>query len=75
MHTVDLADAEKLLPQLINEAAEGVDVIIRRPDGCTFRIVPIAVRKPRPTFGSARGKIKISDDFDASLEDFEEYMP
>jgi antitoxin (DNA-binding transcriptional repressor) of toxin-antitoxin stability system len=75
MHTVDLAEAEKQLPQLIEEAAEGEDVIIRRPDGRTFRIVPTTEQRPRPTFGSARGKIRIGDDFDAPLKDFEGYRP
>jgi hypothetical protein len=27
-----------------------------------------------PIFGCARGKFKMSDDFDESLEDFKEYM-
>jgi hypothetical protein len=36
--------------------------------------VPISVTKPRPQFGSAKGLIKMSDDFDEPLEDFEEYM-
>ena len=75
MHTVDLAEAEKQLSQLIEEAAEGEDVIIRRSDGRTFHIVPTTEQQPRPTFGSARGKIRIGDDFDAPLEDFADYMP
>lgn len=29
---------------------------------------------PRPRFGSARGMITMSDDFDEPLEDFAEYM-
>ena len=29
--------------------------------------------KPRPKFGSAKGLIEISDDFDEPLEDFEAY--
>jgi hypothetical protein len=30
---------------------------------------------PRPRFGSARGTVWMSEDFDAPLEGFEEYMP
>ena len=75
MHTVDLADAEKQLPLLIDEAAEGEEVIIRRPDGRTFRIVPTMELKPHPIFGSARGKIRMGDDLNAAVKDFEEYMP
>lgn len=31
-------------------------------------------KKVIPQFGSAKGKIKMSPDFDASLDDFKEYM-
>ncbi|MFN4787068.1 MAG: DUF2281 domain-containing protein, partial [Pseudanabaena sp.] len=30
---------------------------------------------PIPKFGSAKGLIKMSDDFDEPLEDFAEYAP
>jgi hypothetical protein len=30
--------------------------------------------KPRPKFGSAKGLIEMSDDFDEPLEDFKDYM-
>ena len=29
----------------------------------------------KPVFGCAKGKFRLSDDFDAPLEDFQEYMP
>jgi hypothetical protein len=31
--------------------------------------------KRKPQFGCAKGKFKMSADFDAPLEDFNEYMP
>jgi hypothetical protein len=31
-------------------------------------------KKKRPQFGSAKGSIRMSDDFDESLQDFAEYM-
>jgi len=31
-------------------------------------------RKAIPKFGSLKGKIRLSDDFDAPLSDFKEYM-
>lgn len=31
--------------------------------------------KRKPKFGCAKGKFKMSADFDAPLEDFNEYMP
>jgi hypothetical protein len=32
-------------------------------------------RRRVPKFGSGKGLFKMSDDFDAPLEDFKEYMP
>lgn len=31
-------------------------------------------KKPKPVFGSAKGEIILSPDFDEPLEDFKEYM-
>jgi hypothetical protein len=50
----------------------------RNRDGTIQVIVhskqPHVPATPRPQFGSARGLIKISDDFDEPLEDFADYM-
>ncbi|MCI5157393.1 MAG: DUF433 domain-containing protein [Candidatus Electrothrix sp. AUS1_2] len=41
-----------------------------------FRAVfAYVTKKVRPKFGSAAGRIEISDDFDEPLEGFEAYMP
>lgn len=37
--------------------------------------VPLAHAQGRPHFGSAKGLITLSEDFDEPLEDFAEYMP
>jgi hypothetical protein len=43
-------------------------VIITRPDGGNFQIVPLTGPvAPRPRFGSAKGLIKIAEDFDEPL--------
>ncbi|WP_249100868.1 type II toxin-antitoxin system Phd/YefM family antitoxin [Argonema galeatum] len=75
MRKVDLKEAESLLAELIEEAAEGEDVIITRSDGVSFKIVVIPKEEPRPKFGSAKGLVEMSDDFDEPLEDFEAYAP
>jgi hypothetical protein len=33
-----------------------------------------AFQRPEPRFGCLAGKIRLADDFDAPLEDFEDYM-
>lgn len=75
MYQINLQDAETQLAQLIEQAADGEEVIITRNDGAAFKIVPIVDRVAVPKFGSARERIKISDDFDDPLEGFEEYTP
>ncbi len=75
MYKVDLKKAETQLATLIEAVARGEEVIITRSDGTAFKIVPMDTDKPRPKFGSAKGLVKISADFDAPLDDFEDYAP
>lgn len=56
---------EVSIPELPD--GETVEVVIRR------EAMPDSNGK-RPGFGSARGQIKISDDFDKPLADFGEYQ-
>ena len=75
MSEVQLDEAQQRLPELMEEAANGGDVVISRGDGASFRLVPIVQPRPRPVFGSARGLIVMGDDFDAPLEGFAPYAP
>lgn len=75
MYQLDLQDAKTRLPELIEAVAGGEEVIITRSDGALFKIVPFSAEEVRPKFGSAKGLIKLSDDFDAPLADFETYAP
>jgi prevent-host-death family protein len=72
MSPVDLEEAKEHLDELVEKAARGEDVVITRNRRPLARLVPIP-RKARQ-FGSAKGLIKIADDFDAPLEDFRDYM-
>jgi antitoxin (DNA-binding transcriptional repressor) of toxin-antitoxin stability system len=72
MHTIHVDEARSRLAELIGEASEGEDVVIAREDGTAVRLVPVE-STPRPRFGSARGMFRMSDDFDAPLEDFAPY--
>ena len=75
MHKIALKDAELHLAKLFDEVANGEDIIITRDDGKIFKIVLVMSNQPYPKFGSAKGLVEMSDDFDAPLEDFREYMP
>jgi antitoxin (DNA-binding transcriptional repressor) of toxin-antitoxin stability system len=75
MYQVNLTEAETRLAELIEEVAGGEEVIIVRSDGTSFKIVPLDAVKATPKFGSAKGLVRMSDDFDEPLEGFEEYVP
>ncbi len=68
---VALKEAKARLNELLAMATLGNDVIITGEDGTFFKIVPVA--RPYPKFGSAKGLIEISDDFEEPVECFEEY--
>ncbi|GET40710.1 type II toxin-antitoxin system Phd/YefM family antitoxin [Microseira wollei] len=75
MYQVSLKEAETRLAELIETAARGEEVAIARSDGTLFKIVPLKAVAAIPKFGSAKGLVKMSDDFDEPLADFEEYAP
>lgn len=55
------------MPKLIDEVASGEEVIITRSDGASFKIVLVTPEEARPKFGSAKGLIEMSEDFDEPL--------
>ena len=75
MHEVAIKEAQMRLAELIDEVASGEEVVIKRNDGTAFKIVHVPHIVPRPKFGSARGLIEMSDDFDEPLTDFDAYAP
>lgn len=74
MHQLNVAEATKQLPDLIDAAVRGEVVLITTDDRQTVRLVPIRHAKHPRRPGSAKGLIYMSDDFDAPLEDFQDYM-
>ena len=74
MHQVNIEEAKTHLPDLIDAAVNGEEVIIAKDEQRLVKLVPVARAKPCPQFGSAKGLITMSDDFDEPLEDFAEYM-
>lgn len=73
MHQVNIQEAKDHLTDLIDAAVKGEEIVITKDDQHCVKLVPIQRTRPRPQFGSGKGLITMSDDFDAPLEDFEEY--
>ncbi len=68
MQQVALKEAETQLAELIGIVAGGEEVVITKDDGSAFKIISVGCDKPYPKFGSARGLVEMSDDFDDPLE-------
>ncbi len=65
---VTVEDAQARLVELLNLAQAGNEIIIAQGDQPVARLVAIAESKPkRRIAGLDRGKIWMSDDFDAPL--------
>ncbi len=74
MSSVTLAEAQAHLPELLEQLQPGQEILIT-DHGKPLAHVKKAGRTSWPCkAGSARGKIHLAPDFDAPLEEFEEYM-
>lgn len=74
MQQITLAEASQHLPDLIEAALSGEEIIIIKDNQPVVKLTPVSPLKHRRQPGSAKGLITISDDFDEPLEDFKEYM-
>ena len=74
VHQITLDEAKKQLLDLIEAAIKGDEVFILKNEQQTIQLVPVEPLKRQPQFGSAEGLVVMADDFDAPLEDFNEYM-
>jgi prevent-host-death family protein len=73
MQRVSIEEAKTNLPDLIDAAIKGEEVFIAGNGRHLVRLVPVSRAKARPRFGSAKGLVRMSEDFEAPLADFEEY--
>ena len=73
MHRVDLSEASSQLPDLFDEAVGGEEVLIVKGSEQAVRLVPAVSSDRSPKFGSAEGLVVVADDFDAPLQDFNQY--
>lgn len=67
----NVAEAKAHFSTLVRKALQGEEVLIERDNTPLVKLVPVGVQARTP--GSARGRIRISPDFDAPLDDFDAY--
>ena len=74
MKTVTIHEAKTHLSRIIREALAGEEIIIARGRNPLVKIVPLEPQRKERHFGCAKGIITyIADDFEAPLEEFDEY--
>lgn len=69
MKSVNIHEAKTHLSRLLDEVSRGEEVTIAKAGKPIARLVPITSSRPTRTPGFLRGKIRISNDFDAPLPD------
>ncbi|HKY53861.1 MAG TPA: DUF2281 domain-containing protein [Anaerolineales bacterium] len=75
IYQIKQSELPKKLWNLIDAALRGEPVFIERDDKALIQLIPLKqMFRPRKA-GSAKGMLKMSDDFDTPLGDFAEYMP
>jgi len=74
MQTVSIQQARQRLQELIELTIHGDEVLITEGGQPVVKLVAVKRPKKYRQFGSAKGLISIADDFDAPLDDFQEYM-
>ena len=73
MLKVTIHEAKTHLSRLIRRALDGEEIIISRGKEPAVRLVPVSKSKSKRSIGDYAGKIKIAEDFDGPLDDFEAY--
>jgi len=73
MAQFNIADAKARLSELVDKALAGEEVIVARDNKPLLKLVPLGAKgRRRP--GSAKGRLRVAEDFDAPLPDFDDYQ-
>lgn len=73
MRVVTIHQAKTHLSRLVREVVEGGEVIIACGKVPMVKLVAVDEAKGQRVLGTARGLVKIADDFDEPLTDFADY--
>ena len=73
MTRVDIEQAKARFVELLELAAAGEEVVIDKDQQPFVKLSPAVPTRPQRVFGSARGKVHMTLDFDEPLTDFQDY--
>lgn len=74
MAVYNIAESKARLSELVQKALSGEEVVIARDHRPLVKLVQVGVAEAQRRPGSARGKVKVAADFEATPEGFEEYL-
>jgi prevent-host-death family protein len=69
-----LHEAKSSLSRLVKRAAAGEDIVIANHGKPVARLTRLAELRKKKVWGSYKGKIHMTEDFDAPLDGFKDYM-
>jgi prevent-host-death family protein len=69
MRIVNIHAAKTQLSRLVDDVAQGEEIIIAKAGRPIVRLVPLVSARPQRRLGVLAGKLRVSDDFDAPLPD------
>lgn len=67
MAIVNIHEAKTHFSKLVDKAMNGEEIIIGKSGTPVVKLIAIQDKKPKRVPGALKGKIRISDDFDAPL--------
>ena len=67
MAIVNIHEAKTHFSKLVHKAMNGEEIIIGKSGTPVVKLIAIQDKKPKRAPGALKGKIRISDDFDAPL--------
>jgi len=74
METVGLYEAKTRLSQLVRDAMAGQDVVITRNGKAAVRLVPVTAESAVREMGFFSSGVTVALDFDATPEEFRDYL-
>ena len=69
MSTINIHEAKTHLSRFVEQAAAGEEIIIAKAGKPMAKLVPLLRTPSHRNLGMFKGKLNVSDDFDASLSD------
>ena len=71
---VNRQDAKSSLSRLVKRAAEGEEILIAIRGKAMAKLTRIPERRKKIPWNIYKGKIEMTDDFNAPLDEFKDYM-